>query len=653
MSFDHLFTPFQIGNVTIKNRIATAPMGVCLNPGSNEIDDRTVAYFEARAKGGYGLITSSPACIDEDLSGIADVGQYYLTRPEHINGIRKLTDAVHKYDAKISIQLLHPGRQGSSAMSHGQQPVAPSAIKEADFDWLEMPRELSTEEVYSLIEKFIKSAKYAYDGGADGIELHAAHGYLIHQFMSPRANKRTDEFGDSFEGRMNFITKIIRGILEIKPENAFLSVRINAKDFLEDGIQIEDGKKIAKYLESIGIDAISISGGTYSRQDVLIESQITEEGWRQDAFLKDFKDFLTIPILAANHIKRPAAAEKMLKDNVCDCVLLGRQSMADPNWAKKAQEGKADQIRYCISCNYCTDQVVLGTPVKCSVNPCLSNESIYNENTLKKDGNGRQIVIIGGGPAGLEAALLASKRGFRVTLFEKSGKLGGAIDLPRIAHGMSKVGYSVDAFVSRIMASDVEIVMNTEIKSYEQITSLKPYAVVVATGGLPIKFNIPGIEQENVVQAVDVLRAPENYGNKNVVLVGSGMTGLETAEVLADHGCNVNLFEMQDEIAKNANVKNKYAVLNYLLSKGVQVHLNCKLNRINHETIEFENLAEHKKEIYTADVIVLSMGVKPNSAIIEELKGKVSNLITAGDCSDGRLVVHATSKAFAGIWNLE
>lgn len=653
MSFDYLFKPFKIGNVEIKNRIASAPMGVCLNPGSNEIDDTTVAYFEARAKGGYGLITSSPACIDEEFSGIADVGQYYLTRPEHVEGIRKLTEAVHRHDSKIAIQLLHPGRQGSSAMSHGQQPVAPSAIKEADFDWLEMPRELSTEEVYSLIDKYIISAKYAYEGGADGVELHGAHGYLIHQFMSPRANKRTDEFGGSFENRMNFITKIVKGILEIKPENAFLSVRINAKDFIDGGLQIEDGKQIAKYLESIGVEAISISGGTYSCQDVLIEAQIREEGWRQDAFLNDFKGLLSIPVLAANHIKRPATAEKMLKDGICDCVLLGRQSMADPNWAKKAQEGRADQIRYCISCNHCTDQVMLGRPVKCSVNPYLSNESIYNEHTIKKDGNGRKIVVIGGGPAGMEAALTASKRGFRVTLFEKNGRLGGAIDLPRIAHGMSKVGYSVDAFISRIMASDVEVVMNTEITSYEQIAPLKPYAVVIAVGGLPVKFNIPGIEQENVVQAVDVLRNPENYRNKNVILVGSGMTGLETAEVLAANGCKINMFEMQDEIAKNANMKNKYAVLNYLLSKDVLVHLNSKLCSINGNKVEFENLAEKKMEEYTADVIVLSMGVKPDSAIADAFKEKVPNLITAGDCSDGRLVVHATSKAFLEIWNLE
>ncbi len=652
MSFERIFTPFSIGNVEIKNRIATAPMGVCLNPGSNEINDATVAYFEDRAKGGFGLITSSPACIDEEWAGIADVGQYYLTRPEHVEGIRKIADAVHRHGAKLAIQLLHPGRQGASYMSNGQQPVAPSAIKEAEFDWLEMPRELSVDEIHSLVRKFVNGAKLAYEGGADGIELHGAHGYLINQFISPRANHRTDEYGGSFENNMRFIAEIIKGIQEFKPNDRFITARINATDFAEGGIEIDYAKKVALYLEELGIDAISITGGTYSGQDNLIEPQIRAEGWRTEAYLKAFKGLLHIPVLAANHIKRPATAEAMLKDGICDCVLLGRQSMADPNWACKAQAGKADQIRYCISCNHCTDQVTLGSPVKCSVNPRLSMEAEYNAGTLRKDGDNRRIVVIGGGPAGMEAALLASRRGFRVTLFEKTGKLGGSIALPRSAHGMEKVGYTVDGFISRIMASDVEIIFNTAVTSWEQIADLKPYAVIIAVGGSPARFCIPGIDQENVVQAQDVLRSPEIYCNTRTALVGSGMTGLETAEVLAANNCIVEIFEMQDEIAKNANMKNKYAVLSYITEQGVKVHLNHKLASIEGNILLFEDLAEGENKQYTADLVVLSMGVRPDKSLEEALKGKTEHLITVGDCADGRLLVHATAAAYKAVWDL-
>lgn len=653
MSFDHLFTPIKVGNVTFKNRIGLAPMGVCLNPDSNEIDERTIAYFEARAKGGIGYITSSPACIDEDLCGIADVGQYYLTRKEHVEGIKKICNAVHKYDTKIAIQLLHPGRQGASYMSHGQQPVAPSALKEADFDWLEMPRELSVDEIKSLVQKYIQGAIYAYEGGADGVELHGAHGYLIHQFMSPRANKREDMYGGSFENRMRFITEIIHGIKAIQPENTFLSVRINAIDFLEDGIQIEEGKKIALYLQDLGIDAISISGGTYSCQDALIEPQIQEEGWRSDAYLKECKGLLHIPVFAANHIKRPATAETMLKEGICDVVLLGRQSMADPNWSKKAQEGRADQIRYCISCNHCTDQVSSGKPVKCSVNPYLSKEADYNEKTIVKNGNGRKVVVIGGGPAGMEAALIASRKGFSTTLIEASGSLGGAIALPRVAHGMSKVGYTVDGFVSRIMASDVNIKLNTKITSIEQIKALNPYALIIATGGKPAKFNIPGIEKPHVVQAHDVLKAPNLYKNKKVILIGSGMTGLETAEVLVGNGCNVDIFEMQDEIAKGANMKNKYALMNYLVKEGAHIHLNSKLTEIKDNYVSFENTNTKEIKKYESELVVLSMGVKADTTLFEMCKDKFDHVIAIGDCNNGKLVVDATRDALDAVWNLE
>ncbi|MBR3348628.1 MAG: NADH:flavin oxidoreductase, partial [Solobacterium sp.] len=303
MAFEKLLSPIRIGNVTLKNRVVMAPMGVGFAPGENKINDAYVKYFEARAKGGQGLITTPVATVDDTTCGIAEPGAFNLTEPEDAEGIRRIADAVHKYGAKVSVQLCHPGRQSMTFWNHEQQPVAPSAVPENEY--LQMPRELSVDEIHSIVAKFAKSASYAVQGGADGIELHAAHGYLINEFLSPRANHRTDEYGGSYENRLRFITEIIEAVKAVLPESCFLAVRMNVMDDVEGGISLEEGKKMAKYIESLGVDALSFSAGTYSCKFTLIEPQLFDEGCRT-SWLSEMKGVVNIPVIAVNHVKRPA-----------------------------------------------------------------------------------------------------------------------------------------------------------------------------------------------------------------------------------------------------------------------------------------------------------------------------------------------------------
>ena len=524
MAFERLLSPIRIGNVELKNRVVMAPMGVGFAPGENRINDAYVKYFEARAKGGQGLITTPVATIDDTTCGIAEPGAFNLTTPEDAEGIRRITDACHKYGAKVSVQLCHPGRQSMTFWNHDQQPVAPSAIPENEY--LQMPRELSVEEIHSIIDKFAKSASYAVAGGADGIELHAAHGYLINEFLSPRANHRTDEYGGSFENRLRFLREIMEAVKAVLPDHVFLVVRMNVMDDVEGGITLEEGKEIAKCVERLGADAISFSAGTYSCKFTLIEPQLFEEGCRT-SWLSEMKGIVSIPVITVNHVKRPSMAEWMLEEGLCDLVGLGRQMMADPEWTNKTAEGKADQIRYCISCGACINCSGRGEMLRCSVNPKMSRETVFTDEAFRKDGNGRKVVVIGGGPAGLEAATLAAEKGFSVTLFEKAGRLGGCFDLPRTAPGMEKMGWSVDAFAARAAAQGVNIRLNTEIKDAEEVKAMNPYAMILAVGGKQISLKLPGIDKPHVVHAADVYLNPEQYVGKKAIVIGSGFTGLE------------------------------------------------------------------------------------------------------------------------------
>ncbi len=653
MTFEKLLSPIQIGNVTVKNRVVMAPMGVGFAPGENKINDAYVRYFEARARGGQGLITTPVATIDDTTCGIAEPGAFNLTEPEDAEGIRRIADAVHQYGAKLNVQLCHPGRQSMTFWNHDQQPVAPSAIPENEL--LQMPRELSVDEIHSIVAKFARSASYAVQGGADGIELHAAHGYLINEFLSPRANHRTDEYGGSFENRMRFLKEIMEAVKAVMPENCFLVVRMNVMDDVEGGIDLEEGKKMAKCIEKLGADAISYSAGTYSCKFTLIEPQLFEEGCRT-SWLREMKGVVSIPVIAVNHVKRPAKAEEMLAEGLCDLVGLGRQMMADPEWTNKTAAGKADQIRYCISCGACINCSGRGEMLRCSVNPEMSKETIYTPESFRKDGEGRKVVVIGGGPAGLEAAALAARKGFSVELFEKTGRLGGCFDLPRTAPKMEKMGWSGDAFAARAVAEGVLIHLNTEIRDFSQITDLHPYAVIIAVGGKQISLKLPGMDLPHVVQAADVYLNPDRYAGRRAVVIGSGFTGLEAAELLAEKGSVVSIFELDDEIGKrisgDGSVKNKAALLEHLEKLNVHMYPSRNTLEVRKDSVIAENTETKETETYPADLVVQTLGYRPYREYAEAFTGLDIKVVSIGDCTGIGNIIGATTEAYETVWNL-
>ena len=449
---------------------------------------------------------------------------------------------------------------------------------------------------------------------------------------------------------MRFVTEIVEGIKAIRPENTIISVRMNAKDGFEGGYTIEDGQAIAKYFEKIGIDCINVSHGTYTNSFVITEPGLFPEGCRSEQ-IKAIKDAVSIPVIAVNNIKRASTANNFIESGICDYVALGRGLLCDPNFAAKAMAGEPETIRSCISCDNCLAFAVTGGHSTCSLNPYLGEETVYNENTLVKSGEGKKAAIIGAGPGGMNAAEVLSAKGYEVTLFDKNDVLGGALTLASKGKGKDKIQWTIDGYAARLAKAGVKVVLNKKIESADDLKELNPDVVIVAIGGSPVVPPVKGVDLPNVKLAHDILADSKGIEGKSIAIVGSGMTGLETAEVLVEQGNTVRLYDMLDEIAKGAEMTNKIADMNFLGTAGVAFNVNHKMKEITTEGVLFENLATNEEVFDKADLVVLSLGVRAN-VLPGITKDSFEKVLFIGDCVKPARIVDATHNGFDEIWNL-
>ncbi|QGU95961.1 NAD(P)-binding protein [Clostridium bovifaecis] len=639
MKYTKLFSKGNIGKLEIKNRIVMPAMGVSLAGWNGEASPELIRYYEERAKGGCGLIITEITCIDEE-HGKGCANQLTITSPKHIPGLERLAKAVHKYDAKIFVQLHHPGRETHSFLMDGRDIVAPSPIPCKVCQ--EMPRELTTGEVEELVKKFVTAAKIAQTAGIDGVELHGAHGYLIDQFMSPYTNKRTDKYGGDFTGRMRFITEIIMGIRAICGKDFPISVRISADEFIEGGIDLELGVKIAQYLEGLGIDAVNVSNGIYESGSTIVEPSSYPQGWKKH-LAKTVKSSIKIPVIAVGVIRKPDFAENLLEEGIMDFAAIGRGHLADAEWSKKASEGREEEIRPCLSCRYCFAELGKGGTIKCTVNPRTGRELEFNgfDNT----GNGRCVAIIGGGPAGMESARVLAIRGFKPVIFEKANELGGSLNLANKPLNKEKIDWLLNNLKHQIKLLNVEVRLNTE-PTIEDIKLLDPYAVFVATGATPIIPNLPGVNGSHVYTPVDILTGQVSFKDETVAVIGSGMTGCETAELIAHAGNKVILVEMQDGMGKDIETANRFDIIGKLSKLNVEMLTSHKLNSIANGSIELVNVETEEIISKSATKVVLSLGVKPETKMADSLLESFDNVKVLGDAKRAGRITEAIREGF-------
>ena len=643
MKYEKLFSRGKIGPLELKSRIVMPPMGCSLANADGTASPEIIRYYEERAKGGCALIYTEVTCVDEERGG-AGYFQLHAAEPKYVQGLQKLANAVHKYDTKIFLQLHHPGREISASMQKAGEIIAPSAIPCPVVG--EMPRAMTTAECEAMIQKFVKGAVMAKMAGMDGVELHAAHGYLLNQFMSPLTNKRTDKYGGNFFGRMRFIAEIIVGIRFACPGFP-VSVRISASEYQEGGLTIEDGVKIARYLESLGIAAINVSCGTYATGNTIVEPYFRDEMWKKD-LAASVKKAVKIPVIAVNTVKHPETAEKLLEEGVSDFVALGRAQLADPEFGKKTKEGKEHLIRKCMGCMFCFRAAAMGLPIICNANPNLGMETLYNDDTLKKDGAGRTVAVIGGGPGGMQAAIVLAKRGFKPVLFEKSDVLGGSMNYAKMPPHKELVGELIETMANELKEYGVEVCLGTEA-TVEAVKALNPYGVIIATGGKPIKVPVPGADGENVLLAQDVVAGKYEIKGKNVIVVGGGITGLETAEILGKDN-KVTVIEMGKNLGEPLYPSVKRYLLGVLAEQGTEIKTLEALAEISDGKAVIRNSVSAFKTELPADYVVFAAGVRPDTAFADEFFANFDKVTKVGDASVPGLIGDALREANAKAW---
>lgn len=647
--YSKIFEQGKIGNVTFKNRLVMSPMGTSLAEMDGSPSEDMIAFYEARAIGGAGLIIPEITRVN-DVHGVGMMRQLSVSKDRHIEGLAKLAASVHKHGTKIFIQLHHPGRETVTALTGG--PVVSASAIPCKYLQQET-RALSTEEVKALIQQFIDGGVRVKKAGCDGVELHAAHGYLLQQFLSPYTNKREDEYGGSFENRLRMITEIIQGLRAQCGPDFPIGVRLSVEEFLdktgvtEDYIHIQDGVKIAMALEKCGIDFIDVSVGLYETGNVCVEPISFPQGWRKD-LIKAVKDHVSIPVIGVSCIREPQTAEAFLENGIVDFVSMGRSWLADEQWGRKVLEGREKELCKCINCLRCFESLNAwmgaGIPAECALNPRACRERRYGE--PEYDSQGHKAVVVGGGPSGMIAAKTLAERGVKVTLIDRQSELGGTINLAKKPPLKERMEWIADYYKVEFEKLGVEVKLGLEATA-ENIAEMNPDAVLVATGSKSIiPRSIPGIEGKNVYTIEEVLTGKAGLTGKRVLIVGAGVTGLETAEYLCHEGNTVVLADMLEKVAPNANHTNVADVCGRLKKYGAQFMMAHALKEIQETGVVLERLSDKETVTIDADAVVLSLGFRPDNGLVEELKARGIQALAIGNAIKDGTIAPATRSGY-------
>ena len=629
-----LFSPLVLRGKTVKNRATVPAMVVNYCTEDGKATERYIAYHEARAKGGWGLIITENYAVDPLGKGFSYIAG--LWEDGQIDSHKELTKRVKSHGATILAQIYHAGRQTSSPVIGGT-PLAPSPII-CPFG-METPKELTPGEIKELVSKFGDTAKRAKEAGFDGVEVHGAHGYLVAQFMSAYSNKRFDEYGGILKNRARFAIEIVKNIREKCGEDFIISFRISVDEFVEGGRTLEESKAIAKMLEEAGVDIIHASAGVYASADAIVPPQYTKPAWIAN-HAEEIKKHVNIHVITVGRINDPHVANTLIESGKADFVAMGRASLTDPDLPNNVKEGREEDTRKCIACNFgCLGILFANKPIGCVLNPELGNEYKGQCTPAEKP---KKVAVVGAGPAGLEAAIFAARAGHNVSVYEKSEKAGGQFYLAAVPPCKGDLAAFIAWQLGQLSKLKVDIKYNTEVKE-DTFAPGEFDNIIVATGAKPLVPIISGANMSHVVQANDILGGSANAAY-NVVVIGGGRVGAETANHLGVQLKNVTLVEMTGAIAAEEALAPRWHLLKSLENRKVRMMTNATVVEIKKGEVIVEE-GENKISL-AADTVILATGSKEDNGLANKLIEKGMPVKVIGDAKKVEDVMCATGQGY-------
>jgi len=639
MNFPHLFQPGRVGRMEVRNRIIGSPMERNYCTVDGRVTQRYIDFLEARAEGGVGMMYTEATYVD--ARGRARAFQMGLHNDDLIPPLARLVKAVHRHDGRVGPELVYGGRVVNPEVS-GLESRAPSAVA-----WpagATPPRPLTRDEIGEIISRFADAASRAAEANCDFVGIHGAHGYLLSQFMSPYCNQREDEYGGSLEGRMRFPIEIVRAVRQQIGTELPIVFRISGDEFQKGGLTLADVCTIAPRLQEAGVDLIDVSAGMYETAWMITQPMEIKQGVLAP-LAREVRKHVSVPVSVSGRINDPSVAENLLASGTSDFVTLGRALHADPEFPNKARTGRTAEICTCIACNQgCSDTHARGLPIVCLVNTTAGHERDY---AIKPAPLKKRIVVVGGGPAGLEAARVLALRGHSVTVFERDGEPGGQLLLSRNIPGREELAGHLPWLVGAVQRAGVRLKLGIEA-SAQSVLDERPDAVIVATGAAPGLPEIPGILESPVVDVYEILRRPLS-GVRKALVIGGGIRGIGVARLLADRGSQVVLTEAGKEVATDIATRSRRFQVAGLQETGrVTIHLETTVEALGADHAELWD-GQKRWRVDSLDLVAPTRTLLPVTSVADDLYERDRDLpvYLLGDSAQPRTALDATQEAAA------
>ena len=626
--YEHLLSPIKIGETTVKNRIFMPPLSTNL-ADKGYVTDELVEHYKARAKGGVGLFVTEVVTVEPTYCYLP--GDMCIYDDSFIPGWKKLADGVHEYGAKILPQLFHPAHM-AFPLPGTPRLIAPSNV--GPYYAKAAPRAVTKEELKVIIRQFGEAAKRAQIAGADGVEIHAAHAHgLLGGFLSPLYNKRTDEYGGDIDHRLRLTLEVIEEVRRVCGKNFIIDVRISGSEYTDGGLNLNDMIYVAKQLEKAGVDFLHVSGGTTIARGSSIPAPGTPMG-SHAATAAEIKKYVSIPVATVGRITEPWIAEELIANGKADICMIGRANLCDPEFANKVAAEKADDIRPCIGCLRCLNGIMFGKRVACTVNPSFELE---NEDTLAPAAEKKNVLVIGSGPAGMEAAFVAAKRGHHVVLCEKDAELGGLMRIAAVPIAKQDLTRLIQYMARRLEGAGVEVRLNCAVDQTMLEGEFKGYEVIAGAGAQPIV--IPAFTGFKQWMTADDVLAGRAFPGRKIVVIGGGSVGCETADYLAPlvndlypRNREITLLEMAPGVMASESGPGRSLLVQRMMAKGVQMICGAKVEKVDESSIWYTRDGQQHC-IADADTLVLAMGYKADPALEEMLKATGASYHLIGDAN--------------------